>query len=532
MGSEAEEAAQEAALKAYKDQLAQVELTMRMVEGEEEKEPLRQLANDLKELIQISEDSLFKLKRDNLMTLIGEGDGGGGDGGPTSSGYDIFSEDPQPVQPSTLNEPNMDHLYSTYSKLLGTPCRAPFPPRGNGSHNAIVHALDSVDEEGRLQVKVLYTHPQEPRMVTCKFFLDDRCNFDDQCRKNHGYSVDAADLRDYEDPDYSTLQVSDSCLAKHGDDGHGNSLWTPAEILHLEEGLVTVQIKSVNKTLALPFADIFPTEDLDDEDDEGEDLSDEEPTLGQSLVKEDEETEDDVVREIKVNADLTQFGNWEKNTRGIGTRILEKWGYVKGTGLGKDGEGRVIPVEAKIFPQGKSLDICMAMRLQKETGEVDPLLLKKRQKRKENKKEKMVKKGYTKRTKEEEGLSAFSLINSIKLTKKGGDTTVMVDDEVPSGSGESSSKPKHLKSQTANKSSKDLRVQMLQTEGELTKVGKELERVNETIMRNDKKNPPVATQAREKKKDLEKYRDRLKASLKTIQSEQKNRGDKKKMAIF
>ena len=38
-------------------------------------------------------------------------------------------------------------------------------------------------------------------------------------------------------------------------------------MLHLEEGLVTVQIKSVNQTVAVPFDEIFPLEDDDDDDD-------------------------------------------------------------------------------------------------------------------------------------------------------------------------------------------------------------------------------------------------------------------------
>jgi hypothetical protein len=34
---------------------------------------------------------------------------------------------------------------------------------------------------------------------------------------------------------------------------------------------------------------------------------------------------------------------------------MARMGYVMGTGLGRNGEGRVEPVEALIFPPGKSL---------------------------------------------------------------------------------------------------------------------------------------------------------------------------------
>ncbi|EDO49456.1 predicted protein [Nematostella vectensis] len=41
-----------------------------------------------------------------------------------------------------------------------------------------------------------------------------------------------------------------------------------------------------------------------------------------------------------------QFGQWEKYTKGFGLKMLQKMGYEPGKGLGKDGKGRVQPVEA------------------------------------------------------------------------------------------------------------------------------------------------------------------------------------------
>ena len=42
-------------------------------------------------------------------------------------------------------------------------------------------------------------------------------------------------------------------------------------------------------------------------------------------------------------------------------RLMSKMGWTGG-GLGKDGEGRVEPVAARLYPQGKSLDWCMERR--------------------------------------------------------------------------------------------------------------------------------------------------------------------------
>lgn len=49
------------------------------------------------------------------------------------------------------------------------------------------------------------------------------------------------------------------------------------------------------------------------------------------------------------------LGNWEKYTRGIGSKLMVQMGYVIGTGLGKRSDGRIEPVEAQVLPAGKSL---------------------------------------------------------------------------------------------------------------------------------------------------------------------------------
>lgn len=49
------------------------------------------------------------------------------------------------------------------------------------------------------------------------------------------------------------------------------------------------------------------------------------------------------------------LGNWERHTRGIGSKLMMQMGYVTGTGLGKRGDGRIQPVEATVLPAGKSL---------------------------------------------------------------------------------------------------------------------------------------------------------------------------------
>lgn len=51
------------------------------------------------------------------------------------------------------------------------------------------------------------------------------------------------------------------------------------------------------------------------------------------------------------------LGNWERHTRGIGSKLMMQMGYVIGTGLGKRSDGRIEPVEAQVLPAGKSLGL-------------------------------------------------------------------------------------------------------------------------------------------------------------------------------
>ncbi|XP_071087454.1 tuftelin-interacting protein 11-like [Haliotis cracherodii] len=49
---------------------------------------------------------------------------------------------------------------------------------------------------------------------------------------------------------------------------------------------------------------------------------------------------------LKGHHETREFGDWEKHTRGIGQRILQKMGYKPGEGLGTEGQGITTPVTA------------------------------------------------------------------------------------------------------------------------------------------------------------------------------------------
>lgn len=46
-------------------------------------------------------------------------------------------------------------------------------------------------------------------------------------------------------------------------------------------------------------------------------------------------------------SDTAHFAEFEAHTRGVGSRLLARWGYVAGRGLGAHGQGMPAPLEVR-----------------------------------------------------------------------------------------------------------------------------------------------------------------------------------------
>jgi hypothetical protein len=57
----------------------------------------------------------------------------------------------------------------------------------------------------------------------------------------------------------------------------------------------------------------------------------------------------------EVESDHPDIASFEKHTKGVGMRMLSKFGYRKGQGLGKYGQGRAEPIEVREHPLREGL---------------------------------------------------------------------------------------------------------------------------------------------------------------------------------
>jgi len=322
--------------------------------------------------------------------------------------------------------------------------------------------------------------------------LEGSCKFPDSCRFSHGHVVKFEDLQEFHDPDYSLLQVDSKCLAKFNDD-----LWYRATVEEIfPDQKICVKYDQYKTTDTLSLENVVPLAGLDESS-----SSDSEDESSERFLAD----ENSLPFQWPVTTDA--LGAWEMHTKGIGSKLMAKMGYVLGQGLGRNGEGRTQPVEAVIFPPGKSLDECIQLR---ERGQ-NPSI-KKRRLKKEKRKGEKIKARYD----QPNQANVFDFLNKRLSYEKGSAST----------SKQTTTSENFKKSTTKN-----LNVQAIRVEEDIKKVGKELQHLQKSLLRNSS-DKIVSGQIKSKISAMEDQLHGLRQKEKSVIREQKSRQAHQKLTIF
>ena len=220
-----------------------------------------------------------------------------------------------------------------------------------------------------------------------------------------------------------------------------------------------------------------------------------------------------------------KFGDWESSTRGVGSRLMLKMGWVVGAGLGRRGEGRVDPVTARLYPAGKSLDWCMEMRDKYGdsgvTGDVEKIL--KKEAKAAARKSKQVAEAEERR--DSSAKSLFDFIN-IQL----GDHQQHRGE--PSVSKESKDKSNKVKNTIKDESDADIKLRKFKMSEQVSKLEKEISKLTESHVRLSGKDPAVATSVASKLESKRRELANLKYAEKKLNKEEGSRKSKSKLTIF
>lgn len=199
-------------------------------------------------------------------------------------------------------------------------------------------------------------------------------------------------------------------------------------------------------------------------------------------------------------------------TKGFGSRMLQKFGYVVGTGLGQNGEGIVVPISAQVLPPGRSLDHCMTLREQ-ANGDKNLFSVEKKLKRQQERQEILNAKAYER---EKQNIDVFSFLNQNILNN------------MPSTSG-NQKRPKQNDYKT--ETNRKLNVESLKIGEDIRKMEREIQKLQDSLRRQ--KDGTHISQQLNMQLDIRKTElDRMKKSEICLQKEQNLRKDKSKLTIF
>ncbi|KAI8119322.1 hypothetical protein FF38_06884 [Lucilia cuprina] len=411
----------------------------------------------------------------------------------------------------------LQELKNKFEKMIGEKCSAPHKHTWGavGYHNAIICGIEDeayIDEDGNVDVKlrVLFTNPTHREMLPCNYYFEGNCRFDDaNCHFSHGETIPAAELKEYTVPDFSRLSRNCVVLAKLND-----RLWHRGRVLcaNFVEKLCRVRLDNVKdhkeREKDFNFEDLLPI------------FHDEDLSSGSSS---DSESDSDDYPKTSMESNLgfnnlftyqlaQPLGNWEKHTKGIGSKLMAKMGYVYGTGLGSDGRGIITPVTAQILPPGRSLDHCMELR-EAANGDKDLFSVEKKLQKDQKKQEQLNAKAYA-RESQKSSTDVFSFINdTILATSK---PTEAIQTKKPS-----------LQSHT----SKSLNVETVRVADDIRRKEREIAEVEKSLKRNAS-GSQLHDQLKQKLHAKNAELNQLQREEKSLSREQATRKTKEKLCVF
>lgn len=205
--------------------------------------------------------------------------------------------------------------------------------------------------------------------------------------------------------------------------------------------------------------------------------------------------------------------------------MMQKFGYIIGTGLGQNGEGIIVPISAQILPPGRSLDHCMELREQ-ANGDKDLFSVERKLKQMKKKEERISANAYARETQKTD---VFSFINE----------TVFASFPTTSGSGGTgtatvasvTAKDKRPKSDFKTHTNKHLNVESLKIGDDIRRMEKEIGKLQEALRRH-KDGTPMSQQLNMQLNMRNTELSNLRNSERTLKKEQVFRKDKTKLTIF
>ena len=412
---------------------------------------------------------------------------------------------------SDNNEENITNssLIETLSQLNGKECRVAFS-QSNGSvnyHNGIVmtsETIDSLDDSSEpdmscLKVKVFFTHPMNNWMLPCPHYMTGKCRFADKCKYSHGYEVTLQDIKPSEPIDYTKISRDSICLAKNKSDG----LWYKAIIDGINEEQIVVKYCDSDSVHCVDIEDIIPLDETHCESETHFELP-----LNDSI--------NDESNELPVipwnSSSSAAMAEWESHTKGIGSKLMTKMGYVWGQGLGRNGEGIIEPIDVFVFPTGKSLDKCIEMKEKYLTNDE----LKQKIKNKQKKIENQIANRYN-RSKPEDNV--FDFINTKIFLKK-------------ESSGDHRKTKPIIASELKKSNTQSLNISSLKISEDIRRAEFELKRLNDSLVRNKTKDKVMFTHLQQKVDKQNQLIKSLKQKESLIQREQNLRNNKQKLSVF